>query len=115
MRLVIVENAGDYAEAFEGLAKGGSETYYAQKYCVDAVTEIAKRAESVTVMCCMGPELNEQVLENRVRAIACGLSQGERILLNTVHQWSVYFEINSPFLEATDTLCNDFCPKIETD
>ena len=72
MRLVIVEYAGNYAEAFERLAKGGSETYYAQKYCVDAVTEIAKRAESVTVMCCKSREFNEQVLENRVRAIACG-------------------------------------------
>jgi glycosyltransferase involved in cell wall biosynthesis len=74
MRLVIVEYAGDYAEAFERLAKGGSETYYAQKYCVDAVTEIAKRAESVTVICCASPEFNEQVLENRVRTIACGFS-----------------------------------------
>jgi glycosyltransferase involved in cell wall biosynthesis len=74
MRLVIVEYAGDYAEAFERLAKGGSETYYAQKYCVDAVTEIAKRAESVTVICCISPEFNEQVLENRVRTIACGFS-----------------------------------------
>jgi len=74
MRLVIVENAGDYAEAFQRFAKGGSETYYAQKYCVDAVTEIAKRAESVTVICCMSPEFNEQVLDNRVRTIACGFS-----------------------------------------
>jgi glycosyltransferase involved in cell wall biosynthesis len=74
MRLVIVEYAGDYAEAFQRLAKGGSETYYAQKYCVDAVTEIAKRAESVTVMCCISPEFNEQVLENGVRTIACGFS-----------------------------------------
>jgi len=73
MRLVIVEYAGDYAEAFERLAKSGSETYYAQKYCVDAVTEIAKRAESVTVICCRSPEFNEQVLENRVRTIACDL------------------------------------------
>lgn len=74
MRLVIVQYAGDYAEAFQRLAKGGSETYYAQKYSVDAVTEIAKRAESVTVICCMTPEFNEQVLENGVRTIACGFS-----------------------------------------
>jgi CheY-like chemotaxis protein len=39
-------------------------------------------------------------------------TQGERLLLNTVHQWRVYFDINSPFLEATDTLCKDFCKKI---
>ncbi|MEG4293035.1 hypothetical protein Q5692_30405 [Microcoleus sp. C2C3] len=55
MRLVIAENAGDCAEAFERLAQGGSETYYAQKYSVDAVTETAKRAESVTVICCRTP------------------------------------------------------------
>jgi glycosyltransferase involved in cell wall biosynthesis len=74
MRLVIVQYAGDYAEVFQRLAKGGSETYYGQKYSVDAVTEMAKRAESVTVICCMSPEFNEQVLENRVRTIACGFS-----------------------------------------
>ena len=49
MRLVIVQYAGDYAEAFQCLARGGSENYYAQKYSVDAVTEMAKRSESVTV------------------------------------------------------------------
>lgn len=74
MRLVIVQYAGDYAEAFERLAKGGSETYYAQKYSVDAVTEMAERAESVTVICCMTPEFKDQVLENGVRAIGCGFN-----------------------------------------
>ena len=74
MRLVIVQYAGNYAEVFESLAKGEKETYYAQKYSVDAVTEMAKRAESVTVICCKSPEFNEKVLENRVRTIACGLS-----------------------------------------
>jgi len=72
MRLVIVQYAGDYAEAFQRLAEGGSETYYAQKYSVDAVTEMAKRAESVTVICCMTSKFTEQVLENGVRAIGCG-------------------------------------------
>jgi glycosyltransferase involved in cell wall biosynthesis len=74
MRLVIVQYAGDYAKAFKKLAEGESETYYAQKYSVDAVTEMAKPAESVTVICCTSPEFNEQVLENGVRAIACGFS-----------------------------------------
>lgn len=74
MRLVIVQYAGDYAEAFERLAKGGSETYYAQKYSVDAVTEMAERAESVTVICCMTPEFKDQVLGNGVRAIGCGFN-----------------------------------------
>lgn len=77
MRLVIVQYAGDYAETFQRLAQGGSETYYAQKYSVDAVTEMAKRAESesVTVICCMTPEFEDVVLENGVRAIGCGFNQ----------------------------------------
>ena len=76
MRLVIVQYAGDYAEAFQRLGKGGSETYYAQKYSVDAVTEMAKRAEveSLTVICCMTPEFEDVVLENGVRAIGCGFT-----------------------------------------
>ncbi len=75
MRLVIVQYAGDYAETFQRLAQGGSETYYAQKYSVDAVTEMAKRAQSVTVICCMTPKFEDVVLENGVRAIACGFNQ----------------------------------------
>jgi len=74
MRLVIVQYGGDYAEAFQRLAEGGSENYYAQKYSVDAVTEMAKRAQSVTVICCMTPEFEDVVLANGVRAISCGFN-----------------------------------------
>ncbi len=74
MRLVIVQYAGDYAETFQRLAGGGSENYYAQKYSVDAVTDMAKRAESVTVICCMTPKFEDLVLENGVRAINCGFN-----------------------------------------
>ncbi len=76
MRLVIVQYAGDYAEAFQRLAEEGSENYYAQKYSVDAVTEMRKRAEveSLTVICCITPKFEDVVLENGVRAIACGFT-----------------------------------------
>ncbi|NEQ88464.1 MAG: glycosyl transferase family 1, partial [Moorea sp. SIO2I5] len=43
MRLLIIQYAGDYREAFERLANGGPETYYAQKYSVDSVAEIGKQ------------------------------------------------------------------------
>ncbi|MBD1828530.1 glycosyltransferase family 4 protein [Microcoleus vaginatus GB1-A2] len=74
MRLVIVQYGGDYREAYERLANGGSENYYAQKYSVDAVTEMAKRAESVTVICCMTEKHNE-VLANGVRSIGAGFKE----------------------------------------
>jgi hypothetical protein len=42
MRLLFVQYGGDYREAVERFAAGGGETYYAQKYSVDAVAEIGK-------------------------------------------------------------------------
>lgn len=75
MRLVIVQYGGDYREAYERLAKGGIETYYAQKYSVDAVTEMRKRVESLAVICYMTPEPYNEVLENGVRAIGGGFNQ----------------------------------------
>lgn len=74
MRLVIVQYGGDYREAYQRLANGGSENYYAQKYSVDAVTEMAKRAESVTVICCMTEKHNEK-LDNGVRSIGAGFKE----------------------------------------
>ncbi|MBE9186715.1 glycosyltransferase [Microcoleus sp. LEGE 07076] len=74
MRLLIVQYAGDYREAFEGFAEGKGETYYAQKYSVDAVAEMGKRCEEVTVICCLTAEPYDVVLANGVRAIGAGFT-----------------------------------------
>jgi glycosyltransferase involved in cell wall biosynthesis len=72
MRLLIVQYAGDYREAFERFSEGKGETYYAQKYSVDAVAEIGKSIEEVTVICCLTAEPYNQILANGVRAIGAG-------------------------------------------
>ena len=36
-RLVMLNYAGDYREAYQRLTSGGKETYYAQKYSVDTL------------------------------------------------------------------------------
>ena len=82
MRLLFVQYAGDYREAFQRFAAGGGETYYAQKYSVDAVTDIAKQVEEVTVLCCMTKEPYNEVLENGVRAIGAGFDKD--IQINTL-------------------------------
>lgn len=74
MRLVIVQYGGDYREAYQRLADGGSENYYGQKYSVDAVTEMRKRLESVAVICCM-TEKHNQELNNGVRSIGAGFNE----------------------------------------
>lgn len=74
MRLLIVQYAGDYREAVQNLAEGGGETYYAQKYSVDAVAEIGKKIEEVAVICCMTTKYDE-IIQNGVRAIGAGFNK----------------------------------------
>lgn len=74
MRLLMVQYAGDYREAVEGFAQGGKETYYAQKYSVEAVAEIGKTVEEAAVLCCLTQEPYDKVLSNGVRAIGAGFN-----------------------------------------
>ena len=74
MRLLIVQYAGDYREAAQRFAEGGEETYYAQKYSVDAVAEIGKQIEEAAVLCCMTTEPYDEVLPNGVHAIGAGFN-----------------------------------------
>ncbi|HEY9300702.1 MAG TPA: glycosyltransferase [Phormidium sp.] len=74
MRLLMVQYAGDYREAVECFAQGGKETYYAQKYSVEAVAEIGKTIEEAAVLCCLTREPYDKVLSNGVRAIGAGFN-----------------------------------------
>lgn len=75
MRILIVQYAGDYRQAFKRFLAGEDETYYAQKYSVDAVAEIGKKVEEVATLCCLTEEPYNERLENGVRAIGAGFSQ----------------------------------------
>ena len=74
MKLVIVQYAGDFREAAERIRLTGAETYYAQKYSIDAVAAMAARCESVSVICCLTAEPYDVLLDNGVRAIGAGFS-----------------------------------------
>lgn len=72
VRLVIVQYAGDYRETVRRFMNGEQETYYAQRYSVDAVAEIAQKIEAATVICGITDESYNEVLPNGVRAIGAG-------------------------------------------
>jgi glycosyltransferase involved in cell wall biosynthesis len=72
MRLLIVQYAGDYREAVQRFDEGKEETYYAQKYSVDAVAEIGKKIEEAAVLCFLTAEPYNEILSNGVRAIGAG-------------------------------------------
>lgn len=76
MRLLIVQYAGDYRETVQRFSEGKEETYYAQKYSVNAVAEIAKKIEEAAVLCCLTTEPYNEILTNGVRAIGAGF-QGQ--------------------------------------
>ena len=85
MRVTIVQYAGDYREAARRIAATGQETYYAQRYSVDAVAQLAHGCE-VTVICCLTETAYDEVLDNSVHAIGAGFSApfDERALIDMV-------------------------------
>lgn len=72
MRLLIVQHAGDYREAYERLSAGGAETYYAQKYSVEIVARLGPKLGEVATLCCLTDEKYDRVLAPGVRAIGIG-------------------------------------------
>ncbi len=67
--VVIVQYAGDYAEAYRRLAGGGAENYYAQRYSVEVVADLARADTRVTVICCTAERDEDVVLPNGVRVL----------------------------------------------
>lgn len=74
MRLLIVQYAGDYREAFYNLAEGRGETYYAQQYSVDALSNAATQVDEVATLSFLSNDCYNEVLPNGVRAIGAGFA-----------------------------------------
>lgn len=86
MRLLIVNFAGDIRTDFQRLASGGDETYYAQKYSIDAYAGLRQYADEVANLVYLTPEAYDVVLSNGVRAIGCGFHQYKDINIQKVIQ-----------------------------
>jgi glycosyltransferase involved in cell wall biosynthesis len=65
-RIVFVQY-GDYRAGVENFARGGEETYAAQRYSVELVAELARKHESVSVVC-VNADPYEEELANGVHA-----------------------------------------------
>lgn len=79
MRLLIVQYAGDYRDAFRRFANREPETYYAQQYSVDAVAQLADCAEEVATLCCLTEDVYDEVLQPGLRAMGAGLDQTQNL------------------------------------
>lgn len=107
MRLLIVNFAGDIRTDFQRLAAGGDETYYAQKYSLDAYAGLKKYADEVAVLVYITQENYNVVLPNGIRAIGCGFCDYQDInvqkVIESIEDYSPTHLIISLF--DTDLLC----------
>lgn len=74
MRVLLVQIAGDYREAWNRLNRGGPETYRAQRAHVQTVEDLAQKYDAVGQLTYWTDEAFDEVLPNRVRAIGMGQS-----------------------------------------
>jgi glycosyltransferase involved in cell wall biosynthesis len=72
MRLLVVQYAGDYREAYYNLAEGRGETYYAQQYSVEALAKARQQVDEVSTLSFMSQNRYNDLLPNGVRAIGAG-------------------------------------------
>ncbi|MBD2230191.1 glycosyltransferase family 4 protein [Phormidium tenue] len=79
MRLLIVNFAGDIRADFHRLASGGDETYYAQKYSLEAYAGLKQYADEVAVLVYITQESYNVKLPNGVRVIGCGFREYQDI------------------------------------
>lgn len=75
MRIAIVQY-GVLHERFEALRSGGDETYYAQRYSVDFVAELAKRHEFVGVCGMLGEKSDDVRLTDSLHSACTPLRNG---------------------------------------
>ncbi len=68
-RVLLIQWAGDYREAYTRLSKGESENYYAQKYSVEEAGELAKQYAAYGVLCLTGTERHDELMPNGVRSL----------------------------------------------
>ena len=69
MGRVVFVQYGDHRAGVENFARGGEETYAAQRYSIDLVTELSRKHEFVSVIC-VNADPYEEELANGVRVQA---------------------------------------------
>jgi glycosyltransferase involved in cell wall biosynthesis len=84
--IVFVQYAGDYAKTYRSLLLGGAETYYAQRYSIEAVAALVSPNTAVATICCTADSSEDAVLSNGVRIIniKAGDSVDERVVWQAV-------------------------------
>lgn len=60
-RLLIVQHAGDFREAWRRREVDGTETYFAHGYLLDQLGRLAHEFDDVAILCCSAPSYEERL------------------------------------------------------
>jgi len=71
-RILIVQYAGDYREAYLRLQATGAETYYGHRYVLEQLEALQRDQGDVAMVCCLSPETYQEVLPNGLTVIGAG-------------------------------------------
>jgi len=77
VRMLLVQWAGDYSEAYRRLYGGGAENYYAQRYSIDSAGALSRQYKAYGVLCLSGSARVDEVMGNGVRAMNAGLDMSK--------------------------------------
>ena len=88
-RLMLVQFAGDYREAWRRRQAGDGETYYGHGYVLDQLRRFAGEADAVAMLCALSPEAYVEQLPDRVTLMAAAVNPRwhARRLLATIAAW----------------------------
>lgn len=73
-RLLIAQYAGDVRQAFNALADGCAETYYAQRYSLDVLLSCQQWNDAVGTLVFLTDEVYDEVLPNGIRVMGAGFN-----------------------------------------
>ena len=90
-RILVVQYAGDYAEAWQRLANGGSETYFAQRHSVDAIARLAAIGHQVAVVVAMTDSAYERPMVPGLEAVGLGFDSHDKRMEAAVLQYAQRF------------------------
>ena len=74
VRLLVVHFTGNHSVAYETLSSGADETYYAQRYAIEALGRIGRGIEQLGVLCCCSNEVADVICADGVRSMASTVS-----------------------------------------
>ncbi|GLT02581.1 hypothetical protein GCM10007897_39970 [Sphingobium jiangsuense] len=76
-RLLVVQYAGDYRQAWRQIAESGTENYQAHRYVLDSMAGLARDHGAAGLLCCRTEERYSEVLPNGVTVIG-GAASADR-------------------------------------